>query len=119
MEKDTLELRVKVTGAPEPKLAWYCDDKELLATPKVKMTKKKDGVHLLKITNTRPVMSGPYKVVATNVAGQVEHAATVNVTGRHICVCRQNVCGIDINRGPGNLLHKLVPSLKSQEMLWH
>ena len=95
MEKDTLELRVKVTGSPEPKLAWYSNDKELLATPKVKMTKKKDGVHLLKIANTRPAMSGLYRVVATNVAGEVEHTATVTVTGRHMC--HKVECVIDIN----------------------
>ena len=84
VEKDTLELHVKVTGAPEPKLVWFCEDKELLATPKVTMTKAKDGVHLLKITNTRPAMSGIYRVVATNTAGQVEHTASVNVTGTNI-----------------------------------
>ena len=84
MEKDTLELHVKVTGTPEPKLVWFCEDKELLATPKVTMTKNKDGVHLLKITNTRPAMSGVYRVVATNTAGRVEHTASVNVTGTNI-----------------------------------
>ena len=81
-EKDTLELRVKVTGAPQPKVQWYCDDKELHPTLKVQVKEEEDGVHTLVITGVKQNLSGHYKAIAVNAAGQTEHIALIAVSGK-------------------------------------
>ena len=80
-EKSPVELRVTVTGSPEPQVTWYCNDKQLFDTLKVKLLSESDGVHILHMERTTQQMSGLYKVTAVNAAGQAEHAATVNITG--------------------------------------
>ena len=81
-ERGSVELVVKVTGQPEPQVKWYHKDVELQPTVKVHMVDEDDGVHKLTITSVTMAMAEEYKAVATNVAGQVEHVATVTITGR-------------------------------------
>ena len=71
-----------MTGQPEPQVKWYHKDVELQPTVKVHMVDEDDGVHRLTITSVTMAMAEEYKAVATNVAGQVEHVATVTITGR-------------------------------------
>jgi len=73
---------VKATGQPEPQVTWFHKDVELQPTVKVNMVDEDDGVHRLTIASVTMTMAGEYKAVAKNVAGQVEHAATVTITGR-------------------------------------
>ena len=80
-EKSLLELSVTVTGEPEPQVQWFCDDKELYETLKVNLKSEQGGRHSLLISGTKCNMSGRYRVVASNTAGQAEHTATVKITG--------------------------------------
>ena len=81
-EKSTVTLRAKVTGKPEPDTKWYFQNRIMAGTLKVKITKEKDGIHILTITGVTEKQAGVYKCVATNKAGKAEHSATINVTGR-------------------------------------
>lgn len=81
-EKSTMELRVKVTGLPEPEIKWYRDGKIMAATLKVKITKEAEGIHKLTINNVSDKQAGIYKCVATNKAGKANHQAKITVTGR-------------------------------------
>ena len=80
-EKSTVELRVTVTGSPEPQVLWYCNDKQLFETLKVKLLSESDGVHILHMERTTQQMSGLYRVTAVNTAGQTDHSATVTIAG--------------------------------------
>ena len=80
-EKETLDLSVTVTGVPEPDVKWYRNDVEFQPTLKVKISSEEDGLHRLTVTSVTPTMTGDYKVIASNSAGQAEHLATVTVTG--------------------------------------
>ena len=82
-EKSLLELSVTVTGEPEPQVQWFCDDKELHQTLKVNLKSEQGGRHSLLISGTKCNMSGRYRVVASNTAGQAEHAAPVNITSKY------------------------------------
>ena len=80
-EKSTVELRVTVTGSPEPQVSWYCNDKQLFETLKVKLLSESDRVHVLHMERTTQQMSGLYRVTAVNTAGQTDHSATVTIAG--------------------------------------
>ena len=59
----------------------FCrDNKELVATIKIKMVSKED-THILSVSNVTKKTTGVYKVVAKNKFGQVEHTAKITVTG--------------------------------------
>ena len=77
-EKTTLTLKVKVVGQPAPTLKWFRDTNELKPTFKIKITHDGDD-WTLTIPGVTKVMSGVYKVVATNSFGEVEHAAQITV----------------------------------------
>ena len=77
-EKTTLTLKVKVVGQPAPTLKWFRDTTELKPTFKNKITHDGDD-WTLTIPGVTKVMSGVYKVVATNTFGEVEHAAQITV----------------------------------------
>ena len=77
-EKTTLTLKVKVVGQPAPTLKWFRDTTELKPTFKNKITHDGDD-WTLTIPGVTKVMSGVYKVVATNSFGEVEHAAPITV----------------------------------------
>ena len=80
-EKETLELKARVKGDPEPTVTWFRDDKQLAPTLKVAITKTKDNEHTVKIQQVTTAATGTYKCVATNKLGSAEHTATVTVTG--------------------------------------
>jgi hypothetical protein len=87
-EKEKVELKVKVTGSPVPDVKWYKDDKEIMATFKVKMSQKDDVYTLSMGGATVKSTPGLYKAVAINKAGKAEHAANITVGGRSLCVGR-------------------------------
>jgi len=80
MEKQTLQLKAKVKGEPEPTVTWYRDDKQLAATLKVSIDKTKDD-HQVTIQQATSTAAGTYKCVATNKHGSAEHSAVITVTG--------------------------------------
>ena len=80
-EKTSLELVAQVTGTPAPEVRWFRDDVELQPTVKVSFISEDDGIYKLAISSTSPAMTGQYKVVAVNAAGQADHVATVTITG--------------------------------------
>ena len=59
---------------------YFSNDKELVATIKIKIVTKGD-MSTLTIANATQKMSGVYKVVAKNRHGQVEHKANITVSG--------------------------------------
>ena len=71
-----------VTGVPEPDVKWYRNDVEFQPTVKVKISSEEDGLHRLTVTSVTPTMTGDYKVIASNSAGQAEHLATVTINGK-------------------------------------
>jgi len=75
-----MELRVKVSGEPEPKIVWLLNGKKLTSSLRYKMEQKKD-VHILSSTQVIVSMTGVYQFVATNSNGTVEHQATITITG--------------------------------------
>ena len=77
--KKNLTLTAKVTGKPEPEVKWYRDDKEIKATFKIVM-KKTEEVCTLTISGVTLQMSGVYKCVATNKAGEATHSAKITVS---------------------------------------
>ncbi len=89
--KKNLTLTCKVTGKPEPEVKWYCNNVEVKQTFKIKATKDKEVVSL-SISGVTLQMTGDYKVVAKNSAGEAEHVAKVTVCGKkhlqllYICV---------------------------------
>lgn len=82
METQNLELRVKVKSDSEPKVTWMQEGKEVIPSPRVKVTKTKDvfTLTLLQITQR---MAGKYSCIAANPHGRVEHHAQITVTGRY------------------------------------
>jgi len=81
MEAQNLELRVKVKSESEPKVTWLLDGKEVIPSPRVKVTKTKD-VYTLSLLQMTQRMVGKYTCVAVNSNGRVEHHAQITVTGR-------------------------------------
>lgn len=80
MEKNNLELKVKVKGQPVPSVTWLKDEREVAPSIKIKISKSED-VHTLLIQQVTQTHNGQYKCVATNSLGKVEHVANVTVTG--------------------------------------
>ena len=81
--KKNLTLTCKVIGKPEPEIKWYRDNQEIKQTFKIKTTKVKEVVTLT-ITGVTLQMTGDYKVVAKNPAGETEHVARVTVCGKFV-----------------------------------
>ena len=79
--KKNLTLTCKVTGKPEPEVKWYCNNVEVKQTFKIKATKDKEVVSLT-ISGVTLQMTGDYKVVAKNSAGETEHVAKITVCGK-------------------------------------
>ena len=77
--KKNLTLTTKVTGKPDPEVKWFKDEKEIKGTFKIVM-KKIEEVCTLTISGVTMQMSGVYKCVATNKAGEAVHSATITVS---------------------------------------
>lgn len=68
-EKTNLTLTCRVIGNPTPEVKWFRDETQMQPTFKVKMTR--DGeVCTLQVTGVTQKMTGVYKCVATNIAGE-------------------------------------------------
>lgn len=80
VENKNLELRVKVRAGPDVKVTWFQNGKEMVQSPRVKVSKVKD-VHTLMLVQVTQTMTGSYSVVASNRHGKVEHVAQITVTG--------------------------------------
>ena len=80
-EKKNLTLTANVTGKPEPEVKWYRDGAEIKGTFKIKMTKTKE-VCTLAVSGVLKNMTGVYKCVANNKAGEALHEAKVTVTDK-------------------------------------
>lgn len=80
MEKNNLELKVKVKGRPVPSVTWLKDEREVAPSIKIKISKSED-VHTLSIQQVTQTHTGQYKCVAVNSLGRIEHIANVTVTG--------------------------------------
>ena len=78
-----MELKARVKGEPEPTVAWYRDDKPMVATLKVAIGKT-DDEHSIAIQQVSSSATGTYRCVATNEHGSAQHSALVTVTGRYI-----------------------------------
>ena len=72
-----------MVGEPSPTLKWFRDTTELKPTFKNKITHDGDD-WTLTIPGVTKVMSGVYKVVATNTFGEVEHTAQITVCEKMI-----------------------------------
>lgn len=80
VENKNVELRVKVKAGPDVKVIWFHNGKEMVQSPRVKVSKVND-VHTLMLVQVTQKMTGSYSVVASNRHGKVEHVAQITVTG--------------------------------------
>lgn len=71
---------MKVRAGPDVKVTWFQNGKEMVQSPRVKVSKVKD-VHTLLLVQVTQTMTGSYSVVASNRHGKVEHVAQITVTG--------------------------------------
>merc|ERR1712142_1390478 len=78
-EGETLSLKAKVSGTPNPEVKWYRNDTEIVNSSKNKLSKDKDGFRTLTIAKATANMTAQYKIVAKNKLGTKEHSATVSV----------------------------------------
>lgn len=68
-----VKFDVTCVGNPLPTLAWYCDDKEIVATVgDVRISQNPDGSAYLLLLECGSNDTGSYKVIATNLYGSAE-----------------------------------------------
>ncbi|XP_033111508.1 titin-like [Anneissia japonica] len=70
----------RLTGYPLPRVSWYKDGVQLIASSRVKISF--DGLHHLEIPKTRPYDTGEIKVEAKNKYGQVNYITKLQVLRR-------------------------------------
>ena len=76
VEGQPVELHVRVSGSPVPKLTWYHNGEEVLADYSMELAE--DGSLSLPSAETRH--GGVYQLVAENTAGRVEREVELHVT---------------------------------------
>ena len=78
----TLVIHVNITGIPQPKVAWFCDDVELTIKNGVSY-ETTDTYSTLTVKNVTGENSGKYKVTATNVVDTATAEFTVTIKGEY------------------------------------
>ena len=78
-EGDTLTLKCKVGGAPQPEVKWYRNGEELKPSDRVTIRLAMDGTATLRILDSKKSDAGSYKVVAKNPSGEVDSSCKVGV----------------------------------------
>lgn len=98
VERTSVRLECRVTGAPTPEVRWYRDNEPLIEGDKYQFDVD-DGLYSLVINDVTEDDSGHYKVIARNSAGR-EHA-TADVTVKRMNVLDlflDNVISLDMIR---------------------
>lgn len=82
-ENGTIKLECKATGVPKPEMKLFINEKEIVASPTTTMeTNPKDGTFTVTIPNATSEFNGQVKAVATNIAGEADCTAKLEVRGR-------------------------------------
>jgi len=74
-----VQLRCRVTGAPEPAITWYYNNVVIKPSKYFQLSAEPGGVHSLNIAGVFPEDDGAYKCVARNPAGEVASTARLRV----------------------------------------
>uniref|UniRef100_A0A7E4UT28 Muscle M-line assembly protein unc-89 n=1 Tax=Panagrellus redivivus TaxID=6233 RepID=A0A7E4UT28_PANRE len=79
-EGDTLTLKAKVSGSPQPEIKWYRNGQEIKPDGSNIVTRIAfDGTATLRILDSKKSDAGSYKIVATNPGATVESSCNVGV----------------------------------------
>uniref|UniRef100_A0A1I7S955 Muscle M-line assembly protein unc-89 n=1 Tax=Bursaphelenchus xylophilus TaxID=6326 RepID=A0A1I7S955_BURXY len=78
--KEKVVLECRVTGVPEPTIAWFKDGKPVAQSNEpIKVEGKPDGTQILILDQAQVSSQGEYKCVAKNEAGEAKTEATIKV----------------------------------------
>ena len=76
----SLILSVNITGAPVPKVTWYCGKEQVSATNGISI-ESTDSYSTLTVKGVEDSQGGLYSVLAENEAGNDKAEFTVNIRG--------------------------------------
>lgn len=84
----SVSLQCVASGNPPPKFEWTLDDVVLVPSRRISVdafvTTNGDVVSHVNISKSNVEDGGEYKCIAFNKVGRVEHAARLNIYGKHI-----------------------------------
>ena len=80
-EGEPVKLTVRVAGHPAPEVTWYREGSQIISSPDFEIVQEGD-IHSLYIPEVFYEDVGKFTAKATNVGGQDETSANLNVTGR-------------------------------------
>ena len=80
-EGASASFSVAIAGEPTPDVMWMKDGRPLSKSLKVSMLQE-DGVHTLMLTNNSLSDAGVYGVTASNVHGEIQCDARLDVYGK-------------------------------------
>ncbi|XP_015782492.1 obscurin isoform X3 [Tetranychus urticae] len=80
-EGDTnIDLKVKISGSPRPKVRWLFEEEEISRSSKrTEIIEEEDGVFILRIKEASLETAGKYTIIATNSEGEVRSSGIVDV----------------------------------------
>ncbi|XP_053213912.1 obscurin-like isoform X4 [Panonychus citri] len=80
-EGDTnVDLKVKISGSPRPKVRWLFEEEEISQSSKrTEIIEEEDGVFILRIKEASLETAGKYTIVAVNSEGEVRSSGIVDV----------------------------------------
>ncbi|VDN06567.1 unnamed protein product [Thelazia callipaeda] len=88
-EGDTLTLKCKVIGQPEPEIQWLLNGKVIKTNAQKRIRTFDDGVSLLEILNITSESCGTYTALARNVYGDAHTSAEISLDGQVTTVMKK------------------------------
>ncbi|XP_069964240.1 obscurin isoform X3 [Bactrocera oleae] len=79
-QDEDLVLQCKVIGSPLPIISWIRDGEQLKPSEHIRLTSSPSGLLTLEIANIQPSDSGAYKVIISNLLGEISSLCAVAVT---------------------------------------
>lgn len=113
-----VQLNVRVTGTPQPKLKWFHDGRQLSGTDlNYTISQKPDGSATLAIDKAIPTVDGTYRVQATNDLGTASSAAQLTVYVKP--TIEQELRDCEVIEGCETIFEVKVVSLPEATLQWY
>jgi hypothetical protein len=130
-EGEPVQLRCRVTGAPEPAVQWYYNNVIIKPSKYFQLSSEPGGVHTLNIAGVFPEDDGAYRCTARNPAGEVASTARLRVIpllaapahppGQKTEPPRfvKPINGLDVPQGGQAMFEVILSGLPAPEVTWY
>lgn len=116
LEGDHVSMTVQIAGFPKPEVAFYKDGQDVSAEATIFVKKEIDDIYVLEIENIRIIMSGDYKCVIKNEAGEASSMGVITVNGKPQIV--KDLSDVSVLAGEDIALEVVITGKPSPDVKW-